>query len=398
MKEKITKLFHDFTRSEKNSGLVLIFCTIISLILANSVFSSTYIHFWHQNLKVSFPYFELDYSFHHWINDGLMTIFFLLVGLEIERELYEGELHPIKNAIIPIAAAIGGMLMPALIYFLLNQNTNAVHGFGIPMATDIAFSLAVLSLAGNKVPFSVKILLTALAIIDDLGSIIVIALFYGTSIQWVYLMVSLGIFLFLLLLNRLRMHRLTPYLILGIPMWYCMMKSGIHATLSGVLLAFALPYNYHKDNNPSVKLQEILHIPVAFIILPLFTLVNTAIPLRPEFIHSLADAHSIGIALGLLLGKPLGITLSIYLLLKSKMVKVDFQLSQYYIIAMGFAAGIGFTMSIFITHLAFDNEVWVQSSKMMILLTSFVAGVISYLMFKLKKSEPNDITESSGIE
>lgn len=386
MRQRLTNLFLEFTRSEKNSGLVLILCTIVSLILANSSFSEQYIQFWHQHLSISFFDTNLSYTLEHWINDGLMTIFFLLVGLEIERELYEGELHPIRNAILPIVAAIGGMIAPALLYAVINWNLPTINGFGIPMATDIAFSLAILSLVSNKVPFSLKILLTALAIIDDLGSIFVIAFFYGQDIQWFYLFLSLSIFILLLIMNRLKIYRLTPYLILGIPMWYCMMKSGIHATLSGVLLAFAVPFNFKREKNPSLRLQDMLHVPVGFIVLPLFTLANTAIRIKFEYISNLLSPHALGIGIGLFIGKPLGITLSIFLITKLKIVSLPEHVKWHRILATGVVAGIGFTMSIFITHLAFDNETLIQSSKLMILLGSFISGLTAYLMFLLSKT------------
>lgn len=385
MRRQITRLFLEFTKSERNAGFVLIICTVISLLLANSAVSEAYIHFWHQFFSLSFLSFELHYPLEHWINEGLMTLFFLLVGLEIERELYEGELHPIKNAVLPVVAAIGGMLMPAFIYMLFNMNMPTIRGFGIPMATDIAFSLAILSLVSRKVPVGLKVLLTALAIIDDLGSIVVIALFYGASIQWGYLLAAAGIFLILLIMNRLKVYRLTPYLILGVPMWYCMLKSGIHATLSGVLLAFALPFNYKGEKNPSVHMQEMLHIPVGFIILPLFILANTAIPVKTEYIRYLIQPHALGIGLGLFLGKPLGIFLSMYLLVKLKVVSLPNGVGWYKVWATGMAAGIGFTMSIFITHLAFQDEVLIQSSKLMILLGSFVSGIFAYLLFLWSK-------------
>lgn len=387
MRKRIVNLFLEFTQSERNAGMVLIVCTVVSLILANSAFSETYVGLWHQKMSFSFLNFEMTHILEEWINDGLMTIFFLLVGLEIERELYEGELHPIKNAIVPIAAAIGGMLIPATIYAIINFNSPTIRGFGIPMATDIAFSLAVLSLVANKVPLALKVLLTSLAIIDDLGSIIVIAVFYGKGIQWFYLMSALGIFLILLIMNKLKIYRLTPYLLLGIVMWYCMLKSGIHATISGVLLAFALPFNYRGEKNPSIRLQEMLHIPVAFLVLPIFTLANTAIPLNFEYINNLSGVHAIGIALGLIAGKPVGILLGIYLVVRLKIVRLPNNVNWYQLLALGTSAGIGFTMSIFFAQLAFNDEVLVQSSKMMILISSCFSGLLAYLMFVLKKTK-----------
>lgn len=387
MKTKITNLYKDFTSSEKNAGLLLLFCTIASLVITNSSIGENYLHFWHKQIGFSFLNFDLHYSVEHWINDGLMTIFFLLVGLEIERELYAGELHPIKNAILPIFGAIGGMLFPALIFIAINYNSSTVNGFGIPMGTDIAFALAVISLLGNKVPVSIKILLTAIAIIDDLGSILIIALFYGSDIQYGFLMASLGIFVFLLILNRLKVHSLIPYLVLGVPMWFFMMQSGIHPTISGVLLAFACPFGSGKQNTPSIKLQHHLHLPVAFIILPLFTLANTAIPFKTEFISGLSGLHAIGIGLGLVIGKPLGILLSFFIITKLKIVKLPKDTTWYDILALGCIAGIGFTMSIFITQLAFNNELVIQSSKMMILIASCFAGMLGFLLLYFKRKK-----------
>lgn len=388
MKDKLSKIFIEFTQSEKNASLLLLACTVISLILANTHFVTNYTSLWHHNITISFLNFQLSYPLEQWINDGLMSIFFLLVGLEIERELYEGELHPIKNAIVPVVAAVGGMLMPALIYLFINQHSPEYYrGFGIPMATDIAFSLAILALIKHKVPHSMKILLTALAIIDDLGSIVVIALFYGKEIQWIYLIFSIGIFLVMIAMNKLKVYRLTPYLLLAIPMWYTMMKSGIHATVSGVLLAFALPFNSKQTPNPSIKMQEILHIPVGFIILPLFILCNTAIPLHVEYIDRLIDKHAIGIAAGLVLGKPIGIFLSVYLLSQFKIVSFSSRVGWIKVLGIGFAAGIGFTMSIFITYLAFYEEALIQSSKMMILIASSVSALLAYFVFAISQDE-----------
>ncbi len=385
MKLTITNIFKDFTGSEKNAGLVLVFCTILSLFLANSSFGEAYIHFWHQPIGFSISHFDLHFSVEHWINDGLMTIFFLMVGLEIERELYDGELHPIKNAILPVVGALGGMLFPALIFLTLNFNSATANGFGIPMGTDIAFALGVLALAGNRVPVSIKIMLTAIAIIDDLGSILIIALFYGSDIEFTYLLISLSIFGVLLALNRLRVYSMIPYLVLGIGMWFFMMQSGIHPTISGVLLAFAFPFGKGDESSPSIKLQHRLHLPVAFIILPLFTLANTAIPIKTEFISGISDSHSLGIALGLIIGKPLGILVALFSVIKLNIVKLPNGVSWYDLLSLGCIAGIGFTMSIFITQLAFTNEALVQSSKLTILISSTIAGLIGLALILLKK-------------
>lgn len=376
------RLFREFTSSEKNAGLVLLFCAVVSMILSNLKSTESYSHFWHMHVGASIG---LDLSLEAWINDALMTIFFLMVGLEIERELYDGELNPIKNAILPIGAALGGMCIPALIYSVINFDSETIKGFGIPMGTDIAFALGILSLAGNRVPIALKVLLTAIAIIDDLGSIFVIAFFYGSGIEWGFLSASLAIFLFLILLNRLKVFSLFPYLLLGIPMWYCMLRSGIHPTISGVLLAFALPFGDGAKTSPSLKLQHMLHLPVAFIILPIFTLANTAIPIRSEYISGLLDEHAIGIGFGLILGKPIGIITAAFLLVKFKLVTLPKGVSWYDVTALGFIAGIGFTMSIFITQLAFTEEVYIQSSKLMILMASTIAGCIGLAFFRWKK-------------
>lgn len=377
-------VFKKFTSSEINSGLVLLACLVVSLILANLSFGEEYINFWHK--EFGFPSIKLVLSNEHWINDGLMTIFFLMVGLEIERELYAGELHPIKNALLPLFAALGGMILPALIYVSFNFQSGTLSGFGIPMGTDIAFALAVLALAGKRVPASIKVLLTAIAIIDDLGSIIIIALFYGSGIQLIYLISSLAIFGILLLMNRFKVHKLWPYIILGVPMWYCMMRSGIHPTISGVLLAFAFPFSNGDDNSPSIKLQKFLHVPVAFLILPLFTLANTAIALKGNILSEIVSNESLGIGFGLLVGKPFGILIASFAAIKSGLVKLPQGASWYDLLAMGCVAGIGFTMSIFITQLAFTSDDKIQISKMMILLASTCAGIsgLSFFYFKRK--------------
>jgi len=289
----LTKLFREFFDSEKAGGLILVGCTIVSILLTNTAAGEAWLHFWH--------------SLEHWVNDGLMAIFFLLVGLEIERELYIGELADFKKALLPLIAAIGGMLVPAAIHFFFNHGSPTQSGIGIPMATDIAFALGVLSLLGNKVPVSVKIFLTALAIIDDLGAIIVIAIFYTKTLSLTWLAFALGIFLVLLLLNRLKVNKLVFYIIPGILMWYCMLRSGIHATLSGVLLAFAIPFRKSHSSNPSETIQHALHKPVAFLILPIFALANTGILLSSGWTISLGSSNSLGILSGLVLGKPLGI-------------------------------------------------------------------------------------------
>ena len=371
---KITKLFRDFFESEKVGGLILIGCTLLSLFLANSNFSENYIHFWHTDIN--------GHSLEHWINDGLMAIFFLLIGLELEREVYIGELSDLKKATLPIFAALGGMIVPALLYLSLNFGTETQSGAGIPMATDIAFALGILSLLGNKVPTSLKVFLTALAVIDDLGAILVIAIFYTNDLNLLNLGIALGIFGVLLIMNRLKVRNLIPYLLLGIAMWYFMLNSGVHATISGVLLAFAIPFGNGDKKSTSYLLQHWLHKPVAFIILPIFALANTAIIINSDWHYALTHHYTIGIALGLIVGKFLGISIFSYAAVKSKICQLPEDLNWKSIFGVSFLGGIGFTMSIFITLLAFNDDEHISNAKIMILISSLVAGLIGYLLLK----------------
>jgi len=376
----LTKLFSAFFNSEKAGGLILVFVTILSLILANSNWQTEYINLWHFDLG--------GHSIVHWINDGLMTIFFLLIGLELEREIYQGELSDIKNASLPIFGAIGGMIVPAGLFLLLNYGTDTQAGAGIPMATDIAFAIGILSLLGNRVPTSLKIFLTALAVIDDLGAIIVIAIFYTTSLAFTNLFIALGIFGVLLLLNRLKIHNLVPYLIGGVAMWYFMLHSGVHATITGVLLAFAVPFSNGGERSPSYILQHFLHRPVAFFILPLFAVANTCIEIGDTWQSGLGQPNSLGILAGLLIGKPLGIFLFSFIGAGLGLCVIPSDLKWKNIIGAGFLGGIGFTMSIFVTLLAFDNDDMVNNSKIAILIASFIAGIIGFIFLKLTLKTP----------
>lgn len=372
---KLTRLFTEFFESEKAGGLILIFVTVLSLTLANSPLQLNYINFWHFDLG--------GHSLVHWINDGLMTLFFLLIGLELEREIYHGELSNIKSASLPIFGAIGGMLVPAVLFLLLNLGANDQAGAGIPMATDIAFAIGILSLLGNRVPISLKIFLTALAVIDDLGAIIIIAIFYTTSIAFVNLFIAIGIFGFLLILNRLKVHNLIPYLIGGVAMWYFMLNSGVHATITGVLLAFAIPFGKGENKSPSYILQNFLHKPVAFFILPLFAIANTCIAVGGSWLTGLLQTNSLGIMAGLIIGKPLGIFLFSFIGVVLGLCKLPTDLKWKNIIGVGFLGGVGFTMSIFITLLAFDNVELVNSSKIAVLIASIIAGTIGFIFLKL---------------
>ena len=376
------QLFKDFFNSEKSAGFILIACTLISLIVANSVIGTEYIHFWHSRLDASFSAIELDYSVEHWINDGLMAVFFLMVGLEIERELYVGELSSFKNALLPILAATGGMLIPAIIHYCFNAGTNTQQGFAIPMATDIAFALGVLSLVGKKVPVSLKIFLTALAIIDDLGAITVIALFYTKTFVSIYFFSALAIFVLLIIAGKRKIYNLPFYLVAGVIMWYCMLKSGVHATLAGVLLAFAIPFHKEDAKNPSYKLQHALHYPVAFFVLPLFALANTAIAFPKDLFKYFTSNNSLGIIFGLIIGKVIGIFLVSMLAIKTKLGSLSAHLNWKHLLGISFLGGIGFTMSIFITNLAFSDSEIIIASKLSILLASVLAAVGGLLILK----------------
>lgn len=393
MKTKITRLLKDFLESEKTGGIILLACTVVSLLIANSSSGSSYVEFWRRYADLSFGPVDLKYSIEHWVNDGLMTIFFLLVGLEIERELYIGELRDLKVSSLPIAAAIGGMLVPATIHFLFNSGTATQAGFGIPMATDIAFALGMLALLGNRVPFSLKIFLTALAIIDDIGAILIIAIFYNEGISWAYLLTSLGILGGLFMLGKLKVYNLVFYIIPGIIMWYCMLKSGIHATITGVLLAFAIPFGKPGKESPSYRLQHFLHKPVAFIILPIFAFANTGLILSPGWQNELTTNNSLGIIIGLLVGKPVGILLFSFLLVKIKWGSLPSGIVWKHVFGAGILAGIGFTMSIFIANLAFKDIATIQFSKVSVLTGSVLSCIIGlvWLHFTLKKTKEEEI-------
>jgi NhaA family Na+:H+ antiporter len=372
---KVTQVFKDFFESEKVGGLILLVCTITSLLVANSTFGESYHHFWLTDFSGK--------SIEYWVNDGLMTIFFLLIGLELEREIYQGELSNIKDALLPIFAAIGGMVVPAGIYLAFNFDTITQSGAGIPMATDIAFAIGILSLLGNRVPLSLKIFLTALAVIDDLGAILIIAIFYTKTILWSNLAVALGLFAFLFILGKyFKVKNLLPYLIGGVFMWYFMLHSGVHATITGVLVAFAIPFGNGGNKSTSYILQHILHKPVAFIILPIFALANTAIVMNGNLAEVVTENYSLGVALGLVVGKPLGIFILTFLVVKIGWCQLPSDMNWKSILGVGFLGGIGFTMSIFITLLAFDNSVIINNTKLIIVLSSLIAGVIGFLFLK----------------
>lgn len=378
--DRLSQTFIDFFHSEKASGVLLILCTLISLGIANSGMGASYQQMWQTKLA--------GLSVEHWINDGLMAVFFLFIGLELERELYIGELSDFKNALLPIFAAIGGIALPALIHFGLNADTPTRAGAGIPMATDIAFALGALALIGNRVPASLKVFLTALAVMDDLGAIICIAVFYTSSVSIGYLLGALAVFAALVLLNRrLGAKSLLLFLISGGLMWFLMLKSGVHATIAGVLLAFAIPFNAPDEDKKSAsyRLEHALHKPVAFAILPLFALANTAVAISSGWQNDLLTANSLGIIAGLLLGKPVGITLLCFIVVRGGVCKLPSGLGWHYIFGAALLGGIGFTMSIFITNLAFaGNAGFINASKLAVLLASIGAGVLGIFWLRLK--------------
>lgn len=386
VQRKLSRTFTNFFDSEKAGGILLIVCTVVSLLITNSFFGANYLHFWH--LDVGGLSLEL------WVNDALMAIFFLLIGLELERELKVGELSEIKNALLPIFAAIGGIAVPALIHFLFNRGTPTQSGIGIPMATDIAFALGVLALLGNRVPASLKIFLTALAVIDDLGAIIVIAVFYTAKLSTIYLFGAIIVAGILILLKKTGVMSLVPYLLGGVLLWFLMLKSGVHATIAGVLLAFTIPFSAKEDdeNSPSYKLEHFLHKPVAFIILPIFALCNTGIVIGADAFQSLTTANSSGIMAGLFFGKPVGITLLSFIVVSLGICRLPLDLNWKHVFGAGILGGIGFTMSIFITNLAFVGESnIINASKMAILMASLIAGTSGFLWLKiLGKPEESD--------
>lgn len=367
----------EFINDSRAVGVTLIICTIISLIVSNSSGSDSYIAFWNTAIHSPIEGIAIPHTILYFINDALMAVFFLLVGMEIKRELLIGELSDFKKASLPIFAAIGGMVVPALLYFSLNAGTDSAHGWGIPMATDIAFALGILSLLGKKVPLSLKVLLAALAIIDDLGAILAIAIFYTDNLDWMYLAISGGLFLLLIAMNLLKVNRLYPYFIVGIILWYCMFNSGVHATLAGVMLALTIPLKRIS------KLEHGLHDPVNFIILPLFALANTAIVFPNELAATLASPINHGILLGLIVGKPLGITLISFIMVKLGIAQLPKGITWKHIIGMGFIAGIGFTMSIFISMLAFKPEDAQITAKLAVLIASTIAALVGYVYLRM---------------
>lgn len=383
---RITKFFKEFFSNSQSSGILLVFCVLISLMIANSSASAGFQSFLDQSWG--------PYSVSVWINDGLMAVFFLLVGLEIKRELLDGELSNFKNASLPILAAIGGMLVPAAIFTLFNHGTEYSKGWAIPMATDIAFSLAIISMLGKSVPSAVKVFLAALAIVDDLGAIVVIAIFYTDEIHWNYLLYSGIIVAILAVLNFLKVKKHIFYLIPGCVLWYFMHHSGIHATIAGVILAFCIPASKadNEEASPLEKLEHFLHIPVSYAIMPIFALANTNITFKAGMVDGLFSNFGYGIVFGLILGKLIGINLFSFIAIKLKISSLPDKSRWVHMIGAGLLAGIGFTMSIFIALLSYkDNQDLQDSAKFAILTASVLAGFLGYLLLKSTAKNENSI-------
>jgi len=422
-----------FISKSTTGGIVLFVAALIAIFFANSPWAEDYAHFWHQHVVIAFGDYKLDMTLHHWINDGLMAIFFFVVGLELKRELTNGELASPKKAALPIIAAIGGMAFPAIIYLFFAGGTDAAHGWGIPMATDIAFALGVMYMLGDKVPTPLKVFLTALAIVDDLGAVLVIALFYTSQLNLTFLFIGITLFILLLIFNRLGFKNPLFYAIIGIAgVWLAFLLSGVHATIAAVLAAFAIPANARVNERtftkelvhlkekflsidpddkqpdltdkqihivediravakdaipPSQRLEHGMHNLVTFFVMPVFALCNAAIPI--SFAGGLS-AVTLGVAFGLLLGKVIGVSVISALLIKLKVVTAPKGTTMRKLFGVGFLAAIGFTMSLFITELAFDVKIhpeFPDQAKMGIILASVVGGIIGYLLLNTKSKD-----------
>ena len=386
----ITSPFRWFFKLEAASGLLLLISAIIALIISNSNFSSLYFEILESYFFVGVNNFGIKLSLLHWINDALMAIFFFIVTLEIKREFLQGELSNRKQALLPIIAAIGGMLIPALLYVYINfQNSETLNGWAIPSATDIAFSLGVLSLLGSRVPISLKVFLTALAIIDDLGAIVIIAFFYSGDLDIYYLALLLITFFVLLILNRANIKKIFPYLILGLVLWFFTHESGIHATISGVLLAIAIPHRKkEKDFSLLLKIEHSISPYVAFGIMPLFALANAGVSLNGINLNSLLSPVPLGILLGLFLGKQIGVFLFSIISIKLKIAKMPNNSNWLSFYGVGILTGIGFTMSLFIGNLAFvENTQYISGVKIGVLAGSLLSTLFGYflLLYATKK-------------
>ncbi len=390
MIKTLSKPFKWFFRLEAASGLVLLIAAIIALVISNSIYSELYFDILRKYLFIGINNFGLKLSVHHWINDLLMAIFFFFVTLEIKREFIQGELSNLKKALLPIIGAVGGMIIPALVYIVINfENSETLNGWAIPSATDIAFSLGILSLLGSRVPISLKVFLTALAIIDDLGAILIIAFFYSGDLSISYLSLILISYIFLLILNRFGIKKFLPYLIIGAFMWFFTYKSGIHATIAGVLLASTIPHRIkEKDFSLLIKIEHAISPYVAFIIMPIFAFANAGVSLEGLSYSSLLLPVPLGILLGLFVGKQVGVMIFSFVAVKSGIAQMPDNSSWLSLYGVSVLTGIGFTMSLFVGNLAFiDNIQYIDGVKIGVLAGSLLSTLVGYfiLLFTSKK-------------
>ncbi|RXK34282.1 Na(+)/H(+) antiporter NhaA [Arsenophonus endosymbiont of Bemisia tabaci Asia II 3] len=378
----MTAIIRQFLKLEAASGVLLIIAAILALIMANTPLQGIYQQFLNIPIAVKISVLDIDKPFLLWINDGLMAIFFLVVGLEVKRELIEGSLAGRDKAIFPAVAAVGGMLLPALVYLFFNANDEiARQGWAIPAATDIAFAVGIMALLGKRVPTELKVFLLALAIIDDLGVIIIIALFYTKSVSIMALRLAMLFLLVLIWMNWRKVENTSAYLVVGVILWVCILKSGIHATLAGVIVGFLIPLKGGQNNSPSEQLEHLLHPWVAYLLLPLFAFANAGIQLDGVTLTNLASALPIGVALGLLIGKPTGIFLFSWLALQLGVAKLPAKINLKQIFAVSVLCSIGFTMSIFIARLAFEGlDNFSTYARLGILIGSTLAAILGLLL------------------
>jgi len=388
MAQKINlTVFKEFLKSSNFGGILLFVCVILSLLIANSSLADNLQELLDTKFGFENDLIHLNYSVLMWINDGLMAIFFLLVGLEIKREIVEGELSSPKKASLPILCAIGGAIVPAIIYLSINAGLETASGWGIPMATDIAFALAVISLLGKSVPPSLKIFLAALAIVDDLIAILVIAFFYSNGIEITYLMYAGIGMIVLIAMNRFNVQNPYLYLIPGVFIWYFIHHSGIHATIAGVLVAMTIPTNDTDIESPLERLEHAIARPVNLFIIPIFAFANTNITFQQEMLHGLTSPIGLGISFGLFFGKPIGILLTSFICTKLKISHLPEGSRWAHIVGVGFLAGIGFTMSIFVSLLSYKDPLFIAEAKLSILLTSIIAGLVGFFFLKSLKQK-----------
>lgn len=388
--KKVKDPIRYFFKNESSSGITLLICAVIAVMIANSSNSSSYEEIIHSYITIGYKDFSLSMSLLHWINDGLMAVFFFVVGMEIKREVVVGELKSISKTILPVAAAVGGMIVPAIIYAIFNYNQPTITGWGIPMATDIAFALGILSLVGSKrAPTGIIVFLTALAIVDDLGAILVIALFYTNQISWIALLMALLVLVILIVMNKFKVKYASVFIILGIILWVILLKSGIHSTIAGVLLAMTIPAKRDKEQFKSSMLYRLEHMLTpwsSFVIMPIFALANAGVHIDfSSFSKILTEPVSLGIIFGLFIGKQIGIFGVSYLLIRFKLAKIPNMVTLKHIYGASLLGGIGFTMSLFVSSLSFEGGELLSMAKISVMLASILSAVAGLLVFRFMK-------------